>query len=332
MSSGQRLDHPLRFVPHMRDAVWGGHRLAERLPWVPAGSRLAEAWLVSGHPTAETPVAHGPLAGRRLSRLIREFGTDLVGTRHADTVAQGRFPILLKLLDVDEWLSVQVHPAQGDGRHETFGKTEMWIVLAAEPDAELILGLKPGTTRADIQQAGPSRTLTHWLQRHQVRAGDTFFVPAGQVHALGPGITVLEVQETSNTTWRMYDWDRPLRPEQPRPLHWRQSLACLDTAVAVSNPVVPRPETWQGLDASRLITCPQFAADLATVAAGESVVAEGDPTTCRIMVVLEGSLGITAAGGSAELGLLDCCLLPAALESFTMTGLEHSRAAWVHLP
>ena len=287
---------------------------------------------MSGHPTAETPVAHGPLAGRRLSRLIREFGTDLVGTRHADTVAQGRFPILLKLLDVDEWLSVQVHPAQGDGRHETFGKTEMWIVLAAEPDAELILGLKPGTTRADIQQAGPSRTLTHWLQRHQVRAGDTFFVPAGQVHALGPGITVLEVQETSNTTWRMYDWDRPLRPEQPRPLHWRQSLACLDTAVAVCNPVVPRPETWQGLDASRLITCPQFAADLATVAAGESVVAEGDPTTCRIMVVLEGSLGITAAGGSAELGLLDCCLLPAALESFTMTGLEHSRAAWVHLP
>ena len=246
MSSARRLDHPLCFVPHMRDAVWGGHRLAQRLPWVPAGSRLAEAWLVSGHPAAETPVAHGPLAGRRLSRLFREFGTDLVGTRHADTVAQGRFPILLKLLDVDEWLSVQVHPARGDGRRETFGKTEMWIILAAEPDAELILGLKPGTTREDIQQAGPSRALTHWLQRHPVRAGDTFFVPAGQVHALGPGITVLEVQETSDTTWRMYDWDRPPRPEQPRPLHWHESLACLDTG-AVSNPVVPRPETWHNL-------------------------------------------------------------------------------------
>ena len=220
MSSAPRLDHPLCFVPHMRDAVWGGHRLAERLPWVPVGSRLAEAWLVSGHPAAETPVAHGPLAGWQLSRLIGEFGTDLVGTRHADTVAHGRFPILLKLLDVDEWLSVQVHPAQGDGRRETFGKTEMWIILAAEPDAELILGLKPGTTLEDIQQAGPSRALTHWLQHHQVRAGDTFFVPAGQVHALGPGITVLEVQETSDTTWRMYDWDRPSRPEQPRPLHW----------------------------------------------------------------------------------------------------------------
>ena len=287
---------------------------------------------MSGHPAAETPVAHGPLAGWRLSRLIREFGTDLVGTRHADTVTQGRFPILLKLLDVDEWLSVQVHPAQGDGRHETFGKTEMWIVLAAEPDAELILGLKPDTTLEDIQLAGPSRNLTHWLRRHQVCAGDTFFVPAGQVHALGPGITVLEVQETSDTTWRMYDWDRPPLPEQPRPLHWRESLACLDTAAAGSQHRIPRPATWQGLAASRLITCPQFAADLATIAIGETVVAEGDPATCQFVVVLEGSLEIATAGGSAKLGPLDCCLLPAVLESFTITGLAHSRAAWVHMP
>ena len=332
MSSARRLDHPLCFVPHARDAVWGGHRLADRLPWLPAGTRLAEAWLLSGHPVHETPVAHGPLAGRRLSQLIREFGTDLVGTRHADTVAHGRFPILLKLLDVDEWLSVQVHPARGDGRGETFGKTEMWITLAAEPDAELILGLRPGTTRADIQQAGPSRELMHWLQRHQVRAGDAFFVPAGQVHALGPGLTVLEVQETSDTTWRMYDWDRPSRPEQPRPLHWRESLDCLDTDTAVPNPVPPQPADWQGLTAGRLITCPQFAVGLAAMADGETVAGHGDPATCRIVVVLEGSVEIAAAGGSAELGPLACCLLPAALESFTMTGLEHSRAAWVHLP
>ena len=99
----------------------------------------------------------------------------------------------MKLLDVDEWLSVQVHPAAGDGRRETFGKTEMWITLAAEPDSALILGLKPGTTRADVERAGPERALLEWLRHHPVRAGDAFFVPAGQVHALGPGLTVLEV-------------------------------------------------------------------------------------------------------------------------------------------
>ena len=332
MSAAPGLHGPLCFVPHARDAVWGGHRLADRLPWIPAGSRLAEAWLLSGHPSFETPVARGPMAGRRLSRLIKEFGTDLVGTRHADAVAHGRFPILMKLLDVDEWLSVQVHPAAGDGRRETFGKTEMWLTLAAEPASELILGLKPGTTRADVERAGPERALLEWLQRHPVRAGDTFFVPAGQVHALGPGLTVLEVQETSDTTWRMYDWDRPLQADRPRPLHWRESLECMHVTASVPNPVAPRPTVWQGLAASRLITCPQFAAGLAAIAAGETVVGHGDPATCQIVVALEGNLRIAAAAGSAVLGPLDCCLLPAALESFTMTGLEHARMAWVNLP
>ncbi len=314
------IRHPLRFRPLFKDRVWGGYRLAQHFPDLPQKSRLAEVWLLSGHPSGLTPVASGPLAGQTLPALINWFGLDLLGHRHAEVLTHQRFPLLFKLLDVDDWLSVQVHPAQGGAEPagEQFGKTEMWVMTEAEAHARLILGIREGCTREELLAAGPSAALVPLLHQTEVKPGQAFFVPAGVVHALGPGMSLIEIQETSDTTYRLYDWDRLPDPDHPRELHWDQALAHLDLASSVRGPHPATPTVWQNVPGELLVSCPQFQTIRVHLATGGAVQGVTSPDSFEVLVLVAGQCRIVTDGHVQELHARDCVLLPAAMGAYTL--------------
>ncbi len=314
----EELKYPLRFAPQFKDRVWGGHRLARFFPELPQDTRLAEVWILSGHPAGMTPVATGPLAGKTLPELIDQFGLNLVGHRHADILSHQRFPLLLKLLDVDDWLSVQVHPAQGrnGATGELFGKTEMWVMTEAEADARLILGWREGCTRDELLAAGPSASLLNLLHHEEVRVGQTFFVPAGTVHALGPGISLIEIQEASDTTYRLYDWDRPQDPAHPRDLHWNEAMTHVDIASPVRGPHPPETTRWHNVPGELLVSCPQFQTIRVQLAAGSSVQGVTSPASFEVLVLVAGKCHLVSGSKIQAMRPLDCVLLPATMGAF----------------
>jgi mannose-6-phosphate isomerase len=225
---------PLFFHPVYKDYIWGGRRLASLGKELPPAGPVAESWEISGHPNGVSVIANGPLRGKSLPEAVRRCGASLLGEiplRQAGGKRTARFPLLIKLIDTNGWLSVQVHPGDGfAARHEPgeSGKNEMWAILAAEPEACLIAGIRPGTSQQDLASAlrdGPAPDL---LPRIPVRAGDVVNIPAGLVHAAGPGLLIYEVQQNSDITYRLHDFGRTDPSGQPRPLHLEKGLAAID--------------------------------------------------------------------------------------------------------
>ena len=240
---------PLQLTPQYRDYVWGGQRLRP-------GQRTAEAWVIY----EDDQVASGPLAGKTLAEVAAQFGSDLLGQPVVNQTGS-RFPLLVKLLDCADWLSLQVHPNDEQARRlegpHHFGKTEAWHVLDAASNAELLFGLRPHTTPDQLAAAVRSGQVLDLVQRHTVQPGDTVFIRPGMIHALGPGLFIYEVQQTSNITYRVYDWDRPAAAG--RQLHIDQSLAVLDPHAEAN--VLPRPSLAESARET-LVTCPYFTLDL----------------------------------------------------------------------
>jgi mannose-6-phosphate isomerase len=232
------LQIPLFFQPVYKEYVWGGNRFRHdfRRP-LPPGV-YAESWEISDHPDGPTPILAGPYAGLTLSRTIALRGADILGPRH-DTA----FPLLVKLIDAAQTLSVQVHPDEKTAaRWGGEAKSEMWFVLAATPDAHIYSGFRPGTTEADVRRALAQGTVADLLQRFPAKPGMVFNTPGGRVHAIGAGCLLLEIQQDANTTYRLYDWDRLDRNGTPRPLHVEQALRVIDwsaTGSPVSRPAPP---------------------------------------------------------------------------------------------
>jgi mannose-6-phosphate isomerase len=210
--------YPLKFHALLKEKVWGGRKLARVLGKnLPSEQRIGESWEVSGYGDDVSIVANGPYQGMGLHRMVKDFGEALLGT----DVSPGRFPLLFKFVDAADRLSVQVHPDDVYARrteHAALGKTEAWVIVDARPGARLVRGLEPGVDSETFRQAiekGRLDEILHWVE---VSPGDVIFVPAGQVHAIGKGILLYEVQQSSDSTYRVYDWGRP------RPLHIEKAL------------------------------------------------------------------------------------------------------------
>ena len=221
-------DQPIRFEPIFRSYIWGGDRLASQLGKKPPGSGIwAESWEIVDHREGESIVTDGALAGWTLRQLIESFPNEVIGR---DTPNE-RFPLLLKYLDCQRVLSVQVHPDDEYGAkmpQPDRGKTEAWYVIDAEPDAKLYAGLKSGVDRQSLLAAiekGETESCLHVLSP---KPGDCIFIPAGTVHALGAGLLVAEIQQASDCTFRLFDWDRVDKDGQPRQLHIDQALEVID--------------------------------------------------------------------------------------------------------
>jgi mannose-6-phosphate isomerase len=222
--------YPLKFRPIFKEKIWGGKKM-----WTELGldfsplPNCGEAWILSGVPGSETKVSNGFLEENTLSELMEVFMEDLAGEEiFADNEAE--FPLLIKLIDSRDWLSVQVHPDDdlAAKRGIGHGKTEMWYILDAEPGAELITGFNRPVSREIYLEYLNDGRLKDLLHFEKVKKGDVFYIPAGRIHALGPGILLAEIQQTSDTTYRIYDWDRVDENGSSRDLHTDLALDAID--------------------------------------------------------------------------------------------------------
>lgn len=234
---------PLVFEPYFRPQVWGATRL-QRLfgKPLPPGGRIGESWEVSAHSLHISRVAEGPFAGASLTQLWDLHRREFLGVKNSATTGwrdRRRFPLLIKLLDCHERLSVQVHPddrTAGELLGEPNGKTEAWVVLHAEPGSRIYAGLKDGVCRGDLEQHLDRGNVADCLHSFEPQAGDGLLIEAGTVHAVGGGVLMAEVQQTSDATFRLFDWNRICSDGLPRKLHRDQSLRCIHFE---NGPVMP---------------------------------------------------------------------------------------------
>jgi mannose-6-phosphate isomerase len=309
------------FEPIFKDYPWGGRNLSEILGRDIPDGIVAESWEIAAHPNGSSIVRNGPLAELSLPQVQEKLGKALLGSRNAAAFAAGKFPLLFKLLDANRWLSVQVHPTDDYAQRNEgeWGKTEMWIILHAEPEAQIIFGFEPGVDRAKFAQAIAAASTEEWLHRLPVQAGDVIFVPAGAIHALGPGIIVAEIQQNSDVTYRVYDWGRP------RPLHIRQALEVIDFTFIQPTPHQPiKLLNDEGLLVEQIGACAYFETERITLPADSSFFGLCDGDTFEVWAVLSGSVTLSWAGEPLMLSAVSWVLLPADLGEFHITADENS--------
>ena len=262
------LTAPIIFEPLYMERVWGGTKLETLFGKpLPSGAIIGEAWELVDREEAQSVVHSGPLRGKTLNELWTQYRTEIFGARHA--AAGGRFPLLFKLLDAAEKLSVQVHPpAAVAPALKGEPKTEMWYVAAADPDADIFAGFKAGTTREDFEKALGTGRCDSLLHRIPTRAGDCIFIPSGRVHAIGGGNVIVEVQQNSDTTYRVFDWNRTGLDGKPRALHVAESMRSMD--FNDYEPELQRPES------SPLVQCDYFEIERWSLDAPREAVAPGE--------------------------------------------------------
>jgi len=306
--------YPLTFEPIFKERIWGGRHLQTLYGKpLPPGVRVGESWEICDRPDDETVIARGPLQGRTLGWLMKHCPGDLLGPRHP---FPARFPLLIKIIDAQDVLSLQVHPpAAVAARLGGEPKTEMWYVARAEPGAELFVGLKAGVTRAEFERKLAAQSVAECFHRITAHEGDAMFLPSGRVHALGAGMVIFEVQQNSDTTYRVFDWNRVDGQGKARELHVPQSLASIDYG-DFEPALLPRTATAAHPGTIRpLVRDELFTVDLRQWAGGDQL---AWPTgKMRILGVVAGALRIEGAGETAELGAGQFCLIPAGCEETT---------------
>ncbi|MGG1514210.1 type I phosphomannose isomerase catalytic subunit [Paenibacillus oryzisoli] len=308
--------YPLQFQPEMKERVWGGRTLEKFGFQLPEGA-IGEGWMIGDHPNGTTKVINGELAGLGLDEIREKYGKELFGTK-GFSEKNGRFPLLIKLLDCEDDLSVQVHPNDHYERLAAgeLGKTEMWYILDAKPGAKIIYGMKDGVTRESLAAAIEEGRIMDCLQEVPVEAGDSFYIPAGTVHALGAGVLVAEIQQNSDTTYRLYDYNRPGLDGKLRELHIEDSLNVIAYEGSGSTRMKTgqeAPGTWLTLAQS-----PFFTVEKGLVGPRWELSTTADSFV--ILVVAEGSGMLQWADGEIAAKPGDCFLLPANLGSYALEG------------
>jgi mannose-6-phosphate isomerase len=326
--------YPFIFHPIFKERVWGGREL-EKLygKKLPPGKIIGESWEISDRPGDESIVANGKFAGKTLRWLMENRARELLGD--AKPANENRFPLLIKILDAREKLSLQVHPpANKAAELKGEPKTEMWFIADAAPDASLYVGLKRGVTRAEFEKKIADGSVAECFHRIPVRAGDTMFLPSGRVHAIGGGLVIFEIQQNSDTTYRVFDWNRVGLDGKPRELHVAQSLASIDfndfepkladakfagndfvkTRQLVFDPLFS-VEHWEMMPKvpEKLTHLPKHRRS--PLALLTSIALEGlSPFALQIIVVVKGELEVNSGTTVVNLSAGQFCLIPASLE------------------
>ncbi len=308
--------YPLTFSPVFKDYLWGGRNLSKLGRNLPPESVVAESWEIAAHKDGTTIVENGDYAGYSLTQLQDELGLDLIGSNNLWAYERGKFPLLIKLLDASRPLSVQVHPKDKyalENEGNELGKTEMWVVLYAEPGAELILGVKEGTSPQLFRDAIEKGRLESYLHHFSVKQGDHICVPAGSLHAILGGLIIAEIQQNSNTTYRVYDWNRVGADGKSRTLHIDKALDVINFAQiepSISPPILI--SDTDGIRVSRLCANPYFTTEKVEMDAGAVYRRFCSGESLEVWGVIEGQATIN----EVELDAVRFTLLPAALGKF----------------
>ena len=308
--------YPFTFQPILKERLWGGREL-ERLyaKPLPPNLPIGESWEISDRPGDVSVIARGPLAGKDLHWLVERHRPALLGSAR---LVSGRFPLLVKILDARETLSLQVHPpALVAARLKGDPKTEMWFIADAQPGSELFTGLRRGLSRAEFEEKLRTGTVAGCFHRVRVRAGDAMFVPSGRVHAIGAGCVIFEVQQNSDTTYRVFDWNRVGRDGKPRELHVAQSMESID--FDDFEPALIGSQFEGGPEAARrqLVEHESFAVEVQRLGTGASL--DWTDQLTLILGVLEGRLHIVHPSEPVDLGPGQFCLIPASIASVQVT-------------
>ena len=331
--------YPLQFEPIFRRYLWGGRRLATQLrKSLGAGDDYAESWEIVDHGQDQSRVVTGPWAGRSLHDLIESFGVPVLGatwnariqSAQRPAPLRGRFPLLLKFLDAQRVLSVQVHPNDAQAAQQDppdLGKTEAWYVLDAAPDSRIYAGLRAGIGRSEFETALRAGSVDSVLHSFEARPGDVVFIPAGTVHAIGAGLLVCEIQQASDTTYRLFDWNRVDASGKPRPLHIAESLDVIDFA---RGPVEPIRRCLNENALISLVHCDYFRLSAWQLTTPQPLAGDG---RLRIVVPIDGAVQL--AGSDIEpvrLSIGKPALLPAGLPPITCTPQPSCSLLVVELP
>ncbi len=301
--------YPLRFEPIYQYRLWGGRRLASLLTApLPGSGPIGEAWVLSDREDHPSRVADGSLKGRTIGQVLEQFPEQIMG-RLAGRFR--RFPLLLKFLDVREMLSVQVHPTD-----PATAKTEAWVVLEAGIKSRIYAGLKAGATEMALRNALRDGTVADDMACFHPKPGDAVFLPAGTVHSLGDGVVVFEVQQNSDSTFRLFDWNHvDPKTGQPRALQVDQALACIDFGKRTGGLVAPVVEDTTPLNREGLFHCDYF---WLSRVRGESPFTVGAAGAPHVLVCIAGKGQLNHAGATCEIGKGDVFLLPAVLGACTL--------------
>lgn len=317
--------YPMKMTPAFKDYIWGGSLLTSRYHKPSPYERTAESWELSCHPAGFSTIANGPYAGETLEDYFKIYGKEIMGARYAKFE---EFPVLIKLIDANNNLSIQVHPDDTYAReHEdSYGKTEMWYVVDCAPGASLIYGFEKEVSKEEFRKRIEDNTLLDVLHSVPVHKGDTFMIRPGTIHAIGKGCLIAEIQQSSNITYRVYDYGRLGKDGKPRELHIEKALA-----VTFSHPVKQEAaapvEQMDGYTRRTLAACDYFIVDLLSVNGTAKL--EATDQSFHALLCAEGDLKLDNTGDVMELHEGDTVFLPAESGNYTLTG--NGRVLQTHL-
>jgi len=315
--------YPLKFKPRVKERIWGGHAIVERkgkaLSRIDKDKLYGESWDLSSVKGDISVVANGFLKGNNLEEVIEVYMGELVGETNFERYGL-EFPLLVKYLDCNDKLSVQVHPNDelAEERHNSFGKTEAWYIADCKPGAAIYLGFKDlNITREEYISAVAESRLEPLLNRVEVKKGDVFFIPAGTVHALGAGIEVVEVQQTSDVTYRIYDWDRVDASGKGRELHTALAVDAIDFEADAD--LLHKQYNLQRGGEAKVIDSPYFTMVMQDVAS-KRVIDCSMLDSFIIYICLSGSVRLTANGAEERLAMGELVLVPAEVDEICFEG------------
>lgn len=310
--------YPLKFKPILKEKIWGGTKLARTLQKPSLSKQIGESWELSAVPGDISEVANGPLKGRSLQTLLEIYKDALLGLSNYQRF-KNQFPLLIKYIDAKKDLSIQLHPDDhlAKARHNSFGKTEMWYVMQADEEAKLIVGFNQKMDKATYLEHLNNKTLTDILNFDKVKPGDTYFIEAGRVHAIGAGVMLAEIQQTSDVTYRVYDWDRKDEQGNERELH--NDIAIDAFKFDMDNDF--RVEYQRAKNTSNaMVNCPFFTTNFITLNA--AIEKTNTLDSFIIYMCVEGEAELVTKTTTEVLQKGETILVPACVEQFKLNAQE----------
>lgn len=307
---------PIVFEPYLKSVIWGGNKICDYKGLKQEEEKIGESWEISAVPGHVSVVADGDYAGLSLDDLIERFGVQLLGEK-VDRDFNGKFPLLFKLIDANDNLSIQVHPddALAMKRHNSLGKTEMWYIISTEKDAKIYSGLSRSITPDEYETKVADGSFTDVIATHSSSPGDVFFLPAGRVHAIGAGNLLAEIQESSDITYRIFDYNRRDANGKTRELHTELAKDAIDYTV-YDNYKTPSPAS--DITNAELVDCDYFRINRVVVRNETELRFSTDSFT--VIMCLEGELMLKYPEGEMKIEAAHTVLLPAALSSVDVSG------------
>jgi mannose-6-phosphate isomerase len=318
----------LKFEPILKDKIWGGEKLATLLNKQSARKDIGESWEISDVEGDTSIVVNGELKGQNLKQLIAEFKADLVGEKIYTHFGE-KFPLLIKFIDAKEALSIQLHPHDdlAKKRHNSFGKTEMWYVMQADEKANLIVGFQKEVTSKEYIKHLENKTLLDILNVDEVENGDVYFIPTGRVHAIGAGVLLAEIQQTSDITYRIYDWDRPNPDGTFRDLHTEEAIDAIDYSAQNSYKTVYSKEQNK---ASEIVSCPYFTTNVLPIN-GEVFINHEEKDSFVIYMCVAGNVEFKYQNQIEKLQMGETILIPNCIQNISVSSDEKSELLEVYI-